>query len=582
MAFVSEKNIDKVSFLYAIIVVGVMTFSTGALFIIKKVDTMQKDLLNSEREFIAEQKLLLKKDVEMLIKRVDGRRLSVSKQMQNRLEGRVSDARKAVAGIYRTMRGRFPKSEIEDVIREALRPLRFNQGMGYFFVLSLDGTTILYPVAPELEGNYFLRNEEGPNPEVIKQLLEVARKDGKGFVRYSWTMPGDDSGRLHEKVSYVTLFEELGWVIGTGEYVDNLNKLGKESINRELSDSLAGSVEDYYFVYELHNIHGGKNFATMLINNNRPDLVGNKLSDDYLDAKGKEFRKEFLKGIRESGEAFVVYWYKKPGNDGGIGRKLSYFKFYPKWNWVFARGIYFDRLDAALAEQKQEISKKVKDDIVMLCIIFLAAVTVALFVAYRFSKELQKIFDSYRLTQQENLGELEQLNKTLKKQSQTDALTQIFNRGYFNVQLARETSRSSRYKNPLSVVLLDIDYFKIINDTFGHLAGDTVLQEIAHLIQDNIRQSDFLARWGGEEFAVLAPGVELGQALKLAEKLRILVEKHDFSIDRQVTCSFGVSSYMSGEDEDEFLLRADTALYQAKQTGRNKCMGNRGDNIETI
>lgn len=581
MAFVSEKNIDKVSFLYAIIVVGVMTFSTGSLFIIKKVDTMKKDLLSSEQEFIAEQKLLLKKDVELLIKRVDSRRLSVARRMQERLRERVSYVRTIAAGIYETMNGQFPEETIKEVVKEAIRPLRFNQGLGYFFIIALDGTSVLYPVAPEREGKNHLKGGVWDNPETIERLLEVARKEGRGFAHYRWAMPGDASGRLHEKVSYVSLFEEFGWVIGTGEYLENLNLLGKEMITGDLAASLADIGTDYYFVYDLHNADGGPDFATMLINNNRPDLVGSKLSDDYRDAKGKEFRKEFLKGIREQGEAFVVYWYKKPGDGADIGRKLSYFKLYPEWNWVLARGIYFDRLEAVLSEQKQEISRKVRNDIIMLCIIFLAAVTVALFVAYRFSKGLQRIFDSYRTTQQDYLEKLELLNKTLKRQSRTDALTQIFNRRYFNVQLTREFSRAIRYKSRLSVILLDIDYFKIINDTYGHLAGDMVLQEIAQLIQDNIRKSDILARWGGEEFAILAPGISIGQALQFAEKLRQLVEGNEFSIDRQVTCSFGVSSYVSQDDEDAFLQRADTALYQAKQTGRNRCMASGGDNAET-
>ena len=172
---------------------------------------------------------------------------------------------------------------------------------------------------------------------------------------------------------------------------------------------------------------------------------------------------------------------KKP-DGSGIGRKLSYFKLYPDWNWVFARGIYFDRLDDVVAARKDELSKKVQDDIVMLCVIFLVAVIIVLFVAYKFSKGLQGIFDTYRKTQQDHLDKLELLNKALEKQSNTDALTQIFNRGFFNIQLARETSRAIRYGTPLSVVLLDIDYFKKINDSYGHLAGDSVLQEMALLV----------------------------------------------------------------------------------------------------
>jgi len=309
----------------------------------------------------------------------------------------------------------------------------------------------------------------------------------------------------------------------------------------------------------------------MVINGNRPDLVGKKISDDYLDAKGKPFRKEFLEDIREDGESFVVYWYKKP-DGSGIGRKLSYFKLYPEWNWIVARGIYFDRLDKVIATKKEELSKKVKNDILLLCFIFLVAVVVALLVAYKFSKGLQNIFDTYKKTQQESFEKLEILNRTLEKQSQTDVLTQIFNRGFFNQQLSSETSRASRYNTTLSIVLFDIDHFKAINDTNGHLVGDSVLKELAGLIQDNIRKSDFFARWGGEEFVVLAPGVDKEKVLQFAEKLRSLIEKFQFSVQRNITCSFGISSYTPPEDDNTFLQRADEALYQAKQGGRNKCV----------
>ena len=112
----------------------------------------------------------------------------------------------------------------------------------------------------------------------------------------------------------------------------------------------------------------------------------------------------------------------------------------------------------------------------------------------------------------------------------------------------------------------------MINDTHGHLVGDKVLKELASLIQDNIRPSDFHARWGGEEFVILIPGVDKEKALEFAEKLRMLIEKFQFVHKQNITCSFGISSFIPSEDENTFLQRVDKALYQAKQGGRNKCI----------
>jgi diguanylate cyclase (GGDEF)-like protein len=469
------------------------------------------------------------------------------------------------------MPGDMSREAVASIIREAIRPILFNEKQGYVFILGLDGEAILYPTDRSIEGSNFLTNNVGGGPDVIENLIRIAREKGRGLYHYEWTMPGHPFGSLHNKVSYVTLFEPFGWVIGTGEYIENLDALARGTVIQDFSDSMNSDATDYFFAYELHDIKGGDDFATMLINGNRSDLIGKKISDDYLDAKGKPFRKEFLEGIREEGESFVVYWYKKPGGSG-IGRKLSYFKLYPEWNWIVARGIYLDRLDSVIETKKEELSKKVKNDIVLLCLIFLVAVIVALFVAYKFSKELQNIFDRYKQTQLENFEKLEILNKTLEKQSQTDALTQIFNRGFFNQQLTQETSRANRYKTPLSMVLFDIDHFKAINDTHGHLAGDAVLKELAGLVENNIRQCDFHARWGGEEFVVLLPGIDNEKAIQFAEKMRFLIETFQFSVQQTITCSFGVSCFVSPEDDNTFLQRADEALYQAKQGGRNKCV----------
>lgn len=571
MRIVSEKNVAKVSFLSAIIIVGVMTFSTGALFIAKKINTLNKDLVKIEQDFIAQQEEELENDVTDLFNRIDNRRLEMEEILEQRLKQRVEEALVIAGNIYKTMHEGLSSEDVERVIREAIRPIRFNEQQGYFFIKTLEGKIILYPADTQLEGTSFLNDDGGGNPETAKELIRIGQEEGGGFYRYDWAKPGDDSGKLYPKVTYVGLFEPLGWVIGTGEYLDNLEQLAKTDIISDLSASLKKDLVDYYFIYELHDINGGNDFATMLINSNRPDLVGKQLSDDYKDAKGKPFRKEFLKGIRENGEAHVVYWYKKPNGDEP-GRKLSYFKHYPVWNWVLARGIYLDRLDHIISAKKSELSEKVRNDIIILCILFVAAVTIALIVAYYFSRGLQDIFNSYRKTQQEHLDKLEELNRALEKQSQTDVLTTIFNRRFFNMQLAKEAARSTRHRTPLSVLMFDIDHFKQVNDEHGHLAGDKVLQEISALVQDNIRQSDFLARWGGEEFALLTPGVGLKNAAKFAEKLRNLIEQHDFSLGQVITCSFGVSCYQPNEETSTFIQRADQALYQAKKDGRNCCV----------
>ncbi|MCP3100412.1 GGDEF domain-containing protein [Myxococcus sp. K15C18031901] len=155
-----------------------------------------------------------------------------------------------------------------------------------------------------------------------------------------------------------------------------------------------------------------------------------------------------------------------------------------------------------------------------------------------------------------------------------DGLTQIYNRRYFDEQLDREISRSRRYERTLSLVLMDIDHFKAVNDRYGHLAGDSVLKQLASTVRTRIRREDVFARYGGEEFGILLPEVALPGAKQLAEKVRRLVEKQRFEFDRQaipVTISLGVAVLESLHREPGDLVRAaDERLFDAKSSGRNR------------
>ncbi len=569
MNIFSEQNFARINFLCAVILVTVLTISTGVLFIANKFDTLKKDLIVLEQQFIAAQKEQVKTDVLTLEAHIVSRHQAIEKLLEQRLMERIEEARMTGQNIYDAMRGKVSEKEVADTIRDAIRPIRFNEKLGYCFIFNLQGEVILYPANTALEGTNFFTNNVDGGPEVVDDLIKIVRGAERGFYRYNWTKPDDTSGNRYQKLSYVTLFEPLGWVIGTGEYIEDLDAFTQETIIGELQESLRGDITDYFFFYKLHNVDGGDDFATMIINNNRPDLVGKKLSDDYVDAKGNQFRKEFLQGIRGSGEAFVIYWYKKP-DGSGTGRKLSYFKRHKDWNWIIAKGIYFDRLDADMAAKKEELSRKVKKDIVVLCLIFLVAVMISLVAAFYLSRALQKILNQYRRTQEEHLQKLETLNLALEKQSNTDVLTQIRNRSSFNQCLTREIASAGRYNKSLPLIIFDIDRFKTINDTFGHLAGDSVLRELASLISGNIRQSDIFARWGGEEFTLLAPNIDREQTSLFMEKLRMLVETHAFSVGCKITCSFGGSMYISMEAGEDLLRRADEALYQAKSRGRNR------------
>jgi len=165
---------------------------------------------------------------------------------------------------------------------------------------------------------------------------------------------------------------------------------------------------------------------------------------------------------------------------------------------------------------------------------------------------------------------LQELARNLRFQATTDHLTGLSNRLKFNQALAADISRSIRYKTSLSLVLYDVDNFKAVNDTQGHQFGDKVLIQLSQLVLSLLRNTDLLARWGGEEFVILIPGSDGEMAFQAAEKLRNAIEQIEFDEIGTVTCSFGVAQYEDGDTAEALISRADDALYRAKLNGRNQ------------
>ena len=151
-----------------------------------------------------------------------------------------------------------------------------------------------------------------------------------------------------------------------------------------------------------------------------------------------------------------------------------------------------------------------------------------------------------------------------------DSLTRLYNRRKINELIQHEIERSERYKKGFSVIIMDIDYFKRVNDRHGHLAGDELLKVFAQILLDTIRHTDEVGRWGGEEFVVLCPETNMDGACLLADKIRQKIEDSTFNDYGKQTASFGIACYQEGDTIDSIISHADEALYIAKNAGRNR------------
>ncbi len=194
----------------------------------------------------------------------------------------------------------------------------------------------------------------------------------------------------------------------------------------------------------------------------------------------------------------------------------------------------------------------------LLCLVILAAFVIL----------QRQLGTESRLAQKHR--EAEGRARELARRADTDALTGIANRQGFNDAMAREFARARRFRHPLAIVIVDLDHFKRVNDRYGHPVGDQVLVGAARMLATRVRESDFVARWGGEEFAVIASMTDAAGAARLAEKLRALMEVTHLGPVGALTASFGVAEMRPDDTVETMVRRADDVLYEAKSGGRNQ------------
>jgi signal transduction histidine kinase len=216
-----------------------------------------------------------------------------------------------------------------------------------------------------------------------------------------------------------TLKKEINTVLEILNYnikKSNLNDEEQKADAVKLLNSITfeENKSNYFFVYEVKNMNGGDDFAKLIVNPNRPDLVGTLISTNYEDSDGKRFREIFLKDIRETGESFTEYAYKKPDSDESK-YKLSYFKYFEKWNWIISVGIYTDDIENEIEIKRKDLQKRVKNQVAQNIILFLMFLSLAILISIVISQKIDLILKDYENKVRKNAKELEELNQSLEE-----------------------------------------------------------------------------------------------------------------------------------------------------------------------
>ncbi len=363
-----------------------------------------------KKNYLAKQKALLKSNVLAIVKFIEKEEENVQNIAKNKIKDKTYQAFQIAVNIYNSLKYDKSKKEIMKIIVNTLRTLTYQNGDGYFFITKLDGTAMLFPATPQIEGRNLLKILDKNGKIVVQNMIKIAREKGEGFYFYYWRKP-NIRGKTFQKISFIKYFKPLNCYIGTGVYLDDVENDLFTFLQKFLNIYRFGKDRNnYIFVLKLLNINGGKNFAIMLANPNRPDLIGKYISDDFKDAKGKEFRKEFLKGLRKRGECFVSYWYKK-FNNKNPSPKISFFKLTKDKKYIVASGVYLDDINKKISLLKSQLEKRKHKNIITTFTITIIILIIIIFIFKIFDNYMQKEFEDFILKLKKSIEE----NKVLDK-----------------------------------------------------------------------------------------------------------------------------------------------------------------------
>ena len=309
---------------------------------------------------------------------------SLKHQKAAELKKIVDSIHSMVVSRYDELKGDVPKADLLEELKDMVGRVRY-EGDNYIWINDTHPTMVMHPIKPALNGKDLTDFKDPKGKRLFVEMAKVAKKDGEGMVDYLWSKPGEDQPKL--KVSYVKLIPELGWIIGTGSWVEDITEeLKAEALDQIAKMRLADG--NYLWVNDTH--------PTMVMHPLKPELDGQDLTGNK-DAKGKALFVEMAQKAKADGEGYVEYWWGKPGKSGDFP-KLSYVKLFEPWDWVIGMGVYMDDVEVAVETERVEFNSALSSLLhnallfgglfVILCVVLMT-----LFMRWGLKKPLDAVVD---------------------------------------------------------------------------------------------------------------------------------------------------------------------------------------------
>jgi len=369
-------KITSVFFYGTLAIVSLVVIIACYLWVSSEYRNYSKETENLREEYLKREKALVKHETEQAVNYINFIRTKTRSELREMLKQRVYEAHDMASHIFNIYNGKKPKSEIEQLIKETLRPVCFNKGRGYYFIGNLDGYDILYPPNPDHEGSFIYHFKDIEGNFVMQDELEVVNSKGEGFVSGFWVKPGENKDQAFEKISFVKLFKPLNWYIGTGEYIDDFEADLQQKVLEQLS-SIRFGEEGYIFV----NTYKGDALIT----------DGNIVEGDVnlwemQDPDGIKVMQEERRAVENPDGGFISYSWRKLTGDIPVA-KTSFIKGIPEWEWMVGAGVYVDEIENILLQKRADLKKIVRRNILIVAGIFVFVLLIT-YLAIRYMSNL--------------------------------------------------------------------------------------------------------------------------------------------------------------------------------------------------
>ncbi|WP_051340994.1 bifunctional diguanylate cyclase/phosphodiesterase [Azospirillum halopraeferens] len=430
-----EARVYRLQFLASLTLSALLVIGLGLFFVYQHVMDFQAAREQAEARHLEDQRVALMQQVEHARDYLEFMRSRTETVLKLEIRRQVDFAHSIAMAIYDRDRDHRPPEEIQAAIRETLRPLRFFDGRGYFFVDDLEGNCILLPINPELEGTSLLDNRDDMGTYIMRDLIRsVQTPERQGYSRYRWYAPGG-GGRMMEKIAYSRLFAPYDWLIGAGEYLEVVEELLQEEALERLR-ALRFGRDGYIAVLHADGM--------VLSSPTVPESEGRAV-ESLATREERDLVRRLIALGREGGGTLRYDWIRP--STGHTAPKLSYVSAPNAWGWIMVAGVYLDELEAAMAAQRDELWVGVELRIVTTVAVLLLALAGSVVISWLVTGWIRRIVGGYR-------SRVRQSDSMLRERARQLHLSNFFLDHVSEVVVLADAERRVVYVNPFGCQVL--------------------------------------------------------------------------------------------------------------------------------